>query len=93
MSNKFVPPVAAQPDDVVAWISVRYHANGALSVSGTIGDSGFAKKLLDHAKEAIGRQVPEGGIIVPGRDVQLADPLLPGLKEMGDLPRDQRGDG
>lgn len=91
MSN--TPPVPPQPDDTIAWITVRHHANGQLSVSGTIGDPVHAKKLLDHAKDAITRQVPAGGIIIPGRDVQLPDPALPGLQEMGYLPPDQRGDG
>ena len=82
-----VPP---QPDDVVAWVTVRHHATGAISVSGTIGDPRYARTLLDHAKDAIGRQVRESGIVVPSRDVD-ADTLMP-RREMGDIPIAQRGD-
>lgn len=91
--SQIVPPVPPQEDDVIGWITIRYHATGGLSVSGTIGDARFAKFLLDHAKDAITRQIPEGGIVIPGRDVQIPDPKLPGLQEMGYLPKDQRGDG
>lgn len=83
-------PVPPQPLDVVAWITVRHHANGTLSVAGTIGDSAYAKKMLDHARDAIGRQVPENGLVIPNRDVELhANPLL---KELGDLRPHERGD-
>lgn len=85
--SQFVPP---QPDDVVAWITVRCHAGGAVSVQGTIGDPVFAKKLLDHARDAITRQVPEHGLVIPGRDVNLSPD--PRCREMGDIPVHERGD-
>lgn len=82
-----VPP---QPEDVVAWVTVRCHASGTVSVQGTIGDPVFAKKLLDHARDAITRQVPEKGLVIPGRDVDLAPNQ--GLRELGDLAPHERGD-
>lgn len=82
-----VPP---QPEDVIAWITVRCHLNGTVSISGTIGDASFAKQLLDHAKDAIGRQIPTGGLVIPNRDVEVKP--SDGLKELGDIPVSQRGD-
>jgi hypothetical protein len=70
--------------DCVAYLTVRLHAHGMVSVSGHVGDPTFARQLLDHAKDAIGRHVPEGRIVVPNRDVVL--------KEYGDLPPTDRGD-
>lgn len=84
------PAVPAQPLDVVAWITVRVHANGALSVAGTIGDPRLARRMLDHARDAIVRQVPEDGIVVPNRDVDVVAPSA--LRELGDLPATDRGD-
>jgi hypothetical protein len=67
------------------------HANGTVSVSGTIGDRDFALSLLDHARDAIGRQIPrKGEIYMPNRDVDLSP--NPGLREMGDLHPNERGD-
>ena len=82
-----VPP---QPDDVIAWITVRHHAGGAISVSGTIGDPRYARQMLDHAKDAIGRQVRESGIVVPNRDVDAETAMS--RREMGDLGAHERGD-
>lgn len=82
-----VPP---QPEDVVGWVTVRCHAGGTISVSGTIGDAAFAKKLLDHAKDAITRQIPESGLIIPNRDVTVAP--NPAFRELGDLKAWERGD-
>lgn len=85
--SEIVPP---QPDDVVAWITIRHHAGGTVSVGGTIGDARYAKRLLDHARDAITRQVPEHGLVIPNSDVDLS--ANPGLREMGDIPISQRGD-
>jgi hypothetical protein len=61
-----------------------------LSVGGTIGDAVMAKRMLDHAKDAITRQVPDAGIVVPSRDVDVVPRA--GLRELGDLARHERGD-
>ena len=81
----------AAPEDTIAWVTVRLHSHGAVSVSGTIGERDLAVSLLDHAKDAVRRQVPRAGeLYVPNCDVD-ASPSA-GLVEMGDIPRDQRGD-
>lgn len=79
-----------QPEDVVAWITVRLHATGMISVGGTIGDKKMALSILEHAKDAITRQIPDAGIIIPNRDVEVVPNAA--LKEMGDIPIGQRGD-
>lgn len=77
-------------DDCIAWITVRMHSTGTVSVNGMIADRAFALKLLDHARDAITRQVPAGGLLIPNRDVDL-DPH-PGLRDVGDLAPHERGD-
>lgn len=87
MSN--LPP--PQPLDVVAWVTVRLHANGGISTQGTIGDKKMALHLLAQATDAIKRQIPdEKSIIIPGRDVSV----MPGIatRDMGDIPIGERGD-
>lgn len=80
-----------KPDDCVAWITVRLHAHGAMSIQGTIGDKKLAHQLLDHARDAITRQVPdEHALVVPNRDVAIVPAST--LKEIGDIPPNQRGD-
>jgi len=76
-------------DSVVGWVTVRYHANGSLSVSGTIGDTAFAKSLLDHAKDALSTQ-GDRTVVVPNRDV-VAEPYQ-GLRDVGDMAPHERGD-
>jgi hypothetical protein len=82
--------VVGLDDDVVAWITVRMHAPGTISVSGKIADKRFALRLLDHARDAITRQVRETPLVIPSRDVDVVEP--PGLIETAHIPRDQRGD-
>lgn len=83
--------VPEHQEDAIAFITVRLHANGALSVQGHVGHKRLALQMLEHAKDAIGRQFPEDKqIFVPGRDVDIV-PTGP-LKEFGDIPVDQRGD-
>lgn len=89
IAQRLVPP---QDADTVAFITVRLHATGALSVQGHIADQRMALQLLDHAREAVTRQVLDGGrAVVPARDVEVS-PSIP-LREMGDMPPNQRGDG
>ena len=88
MSGLQVPP---QPDDVVQWVTIRHHADGTISVQGTIADKRMALHLIDHGRDVLKRSVPEyKAIIVPGSEVEIA-PVLP-VKEMGMIPANQRGD-
>ena len=82
------------PLDVVAAISVKFHASGALSVSGNIGDLAFALQMLDHAKDAIRSQhrKRESGLIVPGRDVDLSNAPTHPVRPLGDMKPSDRGD-
>lgn len=83
--------IPQQPDDVVQWVTIRLHANGMLSTSGTIADKRMALHLLDHARDAIKARVPEyKSIVIPGSEVEIA-PALP-VREMGMIPAAQRGD-
>ena len=79
----------AVPDDTIAWVTVRLHSHGGVSVSGTIGDKNLACKLLDHAKDAV-RRNGKDQIIIPNSDVEISPP--PYLREMGDLSPRDRGD-
>lgn len=54
---------------VTVALTIRLHANGALSVEGPTGDKEFCRKLLDEALNAINRQPSRGALIVPGHDV------------------------
>ena len=54
---------------VTVALTIRLHANGAMSVEGPTADKVFCRKLLDEAWHAINRQPARGGIIVPGADV------------------------
>lgn len=61
-----------------------------ISVGGTILDRRMALQILDHARDAITRQIPESGIVIPNRDVEVVPNAA--LRELGDLAPDQRGD-
>lgn len=88
MSNVIVP----EHDDTVAFLTIRLHATGALSVQGHVGDKRLALQLLEHAKDAIGRQFPDDRqILVPNRDVDVT-PSIP-LRDFGDLSAREKGDG
>lgn len=78
------------PDDTIAWVTVRLHSHGGVSVSGTIGDRYLACNLLEHAKDAVRRNGSESAIIVPNRDVEVDAPGH--LRELGDMAPSERGD-
>jgi anion-transporting ArsA/GET3 family ATPase len=89
VSRRLVPP---QDADTVAYITVRLHAPGTISVQGHVGDKRMALQLLEHGRDAISRQfVDDRQVVVPSRDVEVT-PSMP-LKEMGDLLPHERGDG
>lgn len=88
MSGQLIPP---QPDDVVQWVTVRLHADGAVSTSGTIADKKMALRLLAIATDAVKTQVKDyKPIIVPNREVEIA-PSLP-VREQGMMAAHERGD-
>ena len=83
------PPKA---DDCIAAISVRFFANGALQVSGNVGDKKQALAMLAAAMDSV-RSQPDGmgrpsGIITPSRDVVVPapDPDFPVIPR-GDMVR------
>lgn len=89
IAQRLVPP---QDPDTVAYLTIRLHATGTLSVQGHIADKRMALQLLDHARDALTRRVVDGErTVVPASDVQV-QPAIP-LKEFGDMPANQRGDG
>lgn len=89
ISRRLVPEMDA---DAVAFITIRLHAPGTISIQGHVGDRRLALQLLDHARDAILRQVPDDKeIVIPNRDVDVT-PTIP-LKEMGDMLPHERGDG
>jgi hypothetical protein len=85
--GQIVPP---QPDDVVAWITVRHHADGSVSTSGTVGDKRYAQRLLDIAKDAIKNRISDSPLAIPNYDVD-ASTAMP-QKEMAHIPIAERGD-
>lgn len=81
-----------KPDDCIAAISVRFFANGALQVSGNVGDKAQALAMLAAAMDSV-RSQPDGmgrpqGIITPSRDVVVPapDPDFP-IVPRGDMVR------
>lgn len=60
---------AQDPMGVTLTLSIRLHANGAMSVEGPIADPAFCRHLLDEAWHAIQRQGARPTLIVPGNDV------------------------
>ena len=81
----------AQPtvDDRIAYIALSLYGNGAMSISGNIGDKRLAIQMLDHARDTLIAQQkanPYAGLLVPPRDIEVvANPLYPALVEAGDV--------
>ena len=77
-------------DDRIAYIALSLYGDGAMSISGNIGDKRLALQMLDHARDTIANQQkanPYSGLLVPPRDIEVApNPLFPALVETGDLP-------
>lgn len=91
IAQRMVPP---QDADTVAYLTIRLHATGTLSVQGHIMDKTMALQLLDHARDAITGQLVDGKrIVMPGRDVEVTPDLAIPVREYGDMPPNQRGDG
>jgi hypothetical protein len=72
--------------DTVASITISLQANGALSISGNIGDKKLALALLDHAREAVNTQLrPEDELYIPQRDVVVTQHDNYPTKALGDM--------
>ena len=86
-----IPPVQ---DDVHAWITLRLHSNGAMSVSGNIGDTRLAISMLDGARDAVKRQVKRAQqtIVTPAYDVVAPQHEAFPTRECAHLPPSERGD-
>lgn len=85
-------PRPVNAHDAIVAISIRYFADGAMQVSGNIGDKKVALALLAAAADQI-RAQPEGmgrpsGIVTPSRDVVIptGDPDFPVIPR-GDMMR------
>jgi hypothetical protein len=84
----------ASNEDCVAWITIKYFADGSMSTSGNIGDARFALALLDHAKDAVrGHGLPRGQIVTPNRDVVVEQSPGYPTRPLGDMAPGERGDG
>lgn len=73
--------------DRIAYIALSLYGNGAMSISGNIGDLKLALQMLDNARAALNSQWAakrSPSILIPGRDVDVT-PSLP-LIPHGDLP-------
>ena len=68
-----------QIDTEVAFITLRLHDDGAMSIEGNVGDVTLALGMIDGAREAVSRQFgkpsilePQGrGIVIPSCDVPV----------------------
>jgi hypothetical protein len=80
--------------DRIAYIALSLYGDGAMSVSGNIGDKKLALQMLDAARDALVNQQklnPYSGLLVPSSDVGVTpDPLYPQLVAAGDVPPDLR---
>ncbi len=83
----------AEPNlNEIAFIKVSHLANGALQISGMVGDKVYAIRLLEHALDTLRSQLKEKPLIeVPNRDVDVRDYAHP-VKALGDMPRQDWGD-
>lgn len=79
-------------DSVVAFLHLSLHDNGAMSISGNLGDFHLAIGMLDSAKEAVSKRLgkpstlePHGvGLLIPHIDVVApSNPIYP-LVAVGD---------
>ena len=83
----------AKPDDCVAWITIKYFADGSMATSGNIGDTAFALALLAHAADAVrGNGRPRSEIVTPNRDVVIEQSPGYPTRPIGDMRPEERGD-
>ena len=85
----------SRPATEVAYLTLRLHDDGAMSVEGNIGDVKLALGMLDGARQAVGNRLgrpsilePHGaGVVIPSRDVPVSpnEKVYP-LIAVGDRP-------
>lgn len=68
--------------DRIAYIALSLYGNGAMSISGNIGDINLARQMLDNARATLDSQWQKrkvASILIPGRDVEVIPtlPLIP----------------
>ena len=69
-----------RPQTEVAYLTLRLHDDGAMSVEGNVGDVHLALGMLDGARAAVSNRLgtpsilePHGaGLVVPSRDVPVS---------------------
>jgi len=79
--------------DCVAFVSIKLHTNGGLSISGNIGDTKLALQMIDGARDAVKNRIKNRNeIVIPNRDVETEQhPTFPTLPR-GDMKPEDRGD-
>jgi hypothetical protein len=76
------------PNDRIAYIALSLFGDGAMSISGNIGDKKLALQMLDHARDTIAAQLRRTSeLLIPSSDVEVRpDPHYPALVAAGDVP-------
>ena len=81
-------------DDRIAYIALSLYGDGAMSISGNIGDQRMALQMLDHAAQTIRERLklnPYAGLILPPTETAVTpSPQYPALVAQGDLPEHLR---
>ena len=81
-------------DDRIAYIALSLYGDGAMSISGNIGDQKLALQMLDHAAYTIRERLhrnPYAGLILPPTETHVVpSPEYPSLVAVGDLPPELR---
>lgn len=79
---------ALKDNDVVAEIKIQLYSDGAMSISGNIGDVKLALGMIDHARARVADKLPkelDGQLVIPNGEVHVRQhPLFPTLPN-GDM--------
>lgn len=77
-------------DDRIAYIALSLYGDGAMSISGNIGDQKLALQMLDHAAQTIRERLrvnPHAGLLLtPAETAVTPSAEYPALVAQGDLP-------
>jgi hypothetical protein len=78
------------PLDAIANISITLYGSGQMQIQGNILDPKLATTMLNHALDAVKRQLQRREkLVLPDVDVDV-NPILP-LTPYGDAPKDWQG--